>query len=189
MKTFMQFLAEMHDTDATERVRQAIRNLEEVDPGYFSSVFKQRSGKDSTAAGSVYDMNPDDLKDAILAANWRPYSHESIKPPAVGFSTNDLLGQEGMINLKDALDRGDLKPGSKIELVDPKNTGQPQPAVKAKKGDMTNLTVAMLGPHKGKEVIYTFHPGEPVIPSELDASKEYTVDDLIKNGILKAKTL
>ncbi len=189
MKTFMQFLTEMHDTDATERVRHAIRNLEEVDPGYFASVFKHRSAQDSDTAGSVYDMSPEDLKDAILAANWRPYSHASIKPPAVGFSTNDLLGREGMINLKDAIDRGDLKPGSKIELVDPKNTGEPQPAVKAKKGDMTNLTVAMLGPHKGKEVIYTFHPGEPSDLVELDPSQEYTVNDLIEKGIHKVKTL
>lgn len=204
MKTFKQYLLEMTgqqvDTDLspTERVRLAFKNLKEIDPKYYEDVFKQRSIKDDMAASSVYDMSPDELKSRIMTAEWEEYSHPSIKEPAVGFVTYDLVGILGMIDLKKALNDGSISYNDKITYTDPKNTGKAFPTMSGKRGGQTNVTVALLGPYpnKGIEVAFTFHPGEPsdvgVDGSGLSADmigQTVTVREALLQGIKAAKVV
>ena len=183
----------MGDSDSA-RVRQAIKNLERIDPGYHEKMFKQRSGHDSMAAGSIYDMPPEAIKDALMAAKWMPYAHDDIKAPAMGFITHDIEGQEGLIDLRDAIRDGILKPTDMIEFSDPKGVGNPSPTVKAKRGGKTNKTIAILGPYPNteEEVMFTFHPGEPVRKSELPSEmtgESMTVADAIEKGFRRVKVV
>lgn len=207
MKSFQQYLLEMEgeaievkvdDIEPTDRVRQALRNLKEIDSGYYYKVFRQRSLKDSMAAGSVYDMSPDELESKILSAEWDHYSHPSIKPEAEGFVTYDLTGRLGIIDLMKALRSKEIDNNDKITFSDPKNTGRPYPTIAGKRGEATDITVAILGkyPNTDKEVLFTFHPGEPVDTGidDSDFPAEWigttmTVGEALDKGVKMAKVV
>ena len=156
----------------TDRVRDAIARTPK---DYLDSTIAMRAGKSGKAMGSTYPLTSAELKARLLAAEWRPYSHPDIAPPAVGFESGDLgVGQFGMIAASA------LPQGAEVVLVDPKHTGyvegvtflrqawNKQPGVRALL--RTDRTTILLGPgDDGAEVVWTFFPGEPVKPSRIRA--------------------
>lgn len=206
MKTFKQFMLETDgqvddiadDIDPTERVRRAINNLEKIDPAYFEKVFKQRSLKDSIAAGSVYDMTPGEIEAKLRSAEWDVYHHPSLKAGTEGFITYDMPGMLGIIDLMKALRHKEISINDKITLTDPKNTGKAFPTMSGTRGEKTDITVAILGnyPNKDVEVLFTFHPGEPAdigpdpsgLPAEM-IGKVLTVGEALDMGIKMVKVV
>jgi len=164
-------------TDPSDRVRQAIENTERVDPGYFSSTVKQRIPQSGSAAGSIYeDMSEAELVAKLKSAAWKPYSHPSIGGPATGFSAQ-IEGRVGVV----ALD--DIPEGSRLMLDDRKNTGQVSLVLKGRsRGPRVGHTVILLGPagqDDPTEIVWTFHPGDPIRPSMVnlkDAEQPETME-------------
>ena len=203
MKTFQQYLREVeenitdsetNEVDPTQRVKMAFETLKDTDPTYYDNVFRQRSKQDNKAAGSVYDMSTSELKAKILSANWEEYYHPSINPPAVGFVSYDLEGTLGILDLKKAASKKIISYNDKVSFTDPKNTGFAYAIVSASRGDNTHVTVALLGPHpkNSKEVVWTFHPGEPITENKLPldlVGQTMTVQEAIEKGIQFAKVV
>jgi hypothetical protein len=74
-----------------------------------------------------------------------------------------------------------------------KGTGEWSCIVKGVPSDAVDYTVLILGPHEGKEVVYTIHPGKPtpdqpltVLPPEIAAR---AVDKVISLTIGEARAL
>jgi len=138
---------------------------------YWEGTLSMRSRGDEQQSGSSYDMSPRCIEAAIKAADWFDYSHDDVSPGVKAFVTHDIGGDTGVIAL-DKFCR--TEPHTYVSLVDPKNTGFYSAEVKRHpdqphwKTDPSNFTVILIGDHEGKDVVFTFHPGEPAIPSTLN---------------------
>jgi hypothetical protein len=172
---------------ASEIVKAAITNSKEKMSDYWGNTLKQRSVKSDMVAGSRYDMSPEQIENALLNANWSPYQHENVKEPAKAYKANTgISGYEGIIKLST------LPKDKKVVLDDRKNTGKLSVVVDGVLGKKVDFTVILIGPHEGNEVVWTFHPGEPIMPSIVEAGtdmngKEITVQEAIEMGFEYAK--
>jgi len=162
----------------TERVRQALdatpkdymsRMLSTRTPdGRMGSYFETVNGKIATTAA---------VAEAIKGLEVKPYNpmdangNPIIKPPARAFQAELPGGRMGMVSLDS------LPQGAKLSLVDPKGTGNWSLAVTdaTAVGDKTNKVTFIVGPDTdasgkptGKEIMWTFHPGDAVSPSPVN---------------------
>ena len=128
-----------------------------VPENYLDNTFAQRlpGGK-----GSIYEGHTaETLKSALIAAKYTQKEHVDIKSPCTGFVTYDIKGGEyGMIRIADQPE------DSKFIIVDDKDTKKVSLMLVGAAGRIkTNETWVILGPaENGEEVLFTFHPGEPV---------------------------
>lgn len=172
--------------NSNDIVRNAIQNIKEKMSGYWSSTVEQRSAKSDKCAGSRYDMSPEEIEETLLSIDWKPYSNQNINPPAKGFITTQFGGHEGILELKK------LPKNTNVRLDDFKKTGKVSAIVDGKLGDKKNFTVILVGPYQDMgDVVWTFHPGEPIAPSVIDAEnmdgKVITAEEAVKMGFLYAK--
>jgi hypothetical protein len=165
MNNVIPFRLRNQDPSPTARVRAAAAHAGD----YFDACCRMRSAR-AGGTGSTYRLPPDRLKTMFLAMMWEPYDHPAIEKPAVAFKATFFGGCFGMIRLDE------LASGCEIELVDPKGTGFVEGVVRNWPGrkPTVDFTVAILGPHPkdGRETLYTFHPGDPVPPSRIEAQLE-----------------
>lgn len=162
----------------SQRVYQAIQN---TPSDYFEKNLKMRSGKSEGRMGSHYpDMDPEAIKKALLSAKWEPYNHPSVKKPAEAFKA-DIPGIFDVVEIKS------LPPQTKVKLADPKGTGKLEAVVHggSKSQEVAHTTI-LVGPHGDKEVVWTFFPGDPIMPSALEPGK-YGDKDLTDGSELTAE--
>lgn len=133
---------------------------------YLIKCLEMRAGKNSI--GSSYPgLDFNELEEAISDATWEPYTHVAVSDPCVAFITRSpaLRGRLGIVQLKD------LPSATQIILVDPKTTGFLEgvvvPGAATVLGPEVDFTVMILGPNAEAEVVYTFHPGDPIAPSRI----------------------
>lgn len=134
------------------------------DPSYLAKCLEQRQPGEG-GAGSRFLQST--TLDQLQGADWAEYSHPEIKSPACGFRA-PVPGRLGIIKL------ADLDPQAEVFLDDRKGTGKVTPVVVGVLGPQVDFTVLLLGPDRepGKEVVWTFFPGEPINPSQVD-SKDF----------------
>jgi hypothetical protein len=171
--------------NSSEIVKTAINTIKEKMPDYWNSTVNQRSMKSEMVAGSRYDMSPEEIENSLLNADWKPYSHPNINAPAKGYVA-DIAGYIGIIPLSK------LPKDKTVVLDDRKNTGKVSVVADGVLGEKVNFTVILIGPHQGNDVVWTFHPGEPIMPSIVEAGtdmngKEITVQEAIEMGFEYAK--
>lgn len=150
-------------------MRRIIEAIENTPADYLASCIAQRCG--DSAQGSTYALEPDEVRAALLSEQWVQRDHPEVKAPCVAFVAPRWRGRVGVLPL-DALN-------ALVRLEDPKRTGYLSAVVHhtadlpcSISGDRE--TWLILGPHEGhegREVLYTFHPGEPVPPSQVSASE------------------
>ena len=144
------------------RVLAAIAATREVLPGYFEKTCAQRAGLNPSAAGSVYDgASTDEVERLIREAVWEEYSHPALAPETSALRAWTPSGRLGVVEL------AKLDPSTPIVLDDRKGTGTVSATVKGALGEAVNFTVLILGQEQGREVVFTFHPGDPVRPSSV----------------------
>ena len=169
-------------TAIRDRIAAAIAATREVIAGYFEKTLAQRAG----TVGSIYPgLTAEQIEAAITAAVWEPYSHENVQPGCTAFRA-PLPGQLGIVPL------AGLGPEAVVVLDDRKNKGTVSATVAGVRGEEVNFTILILGQEQGREVVYTFHPGEPVVPSTVTTQpglhgKVTTVGEALAMGLTSAK--
>jgi len=172
----------------SNRIQAGIEAMKAIDSAYWQQTLKQRLA--AGGAGSIVDGydSTEELEKALKAASWTEYSpSEDVADPAcVYFKTQDLGGRVGVIDL------GSLSDDSVVVLDDRKNTGKVSAVIEGVLGAQVSYIVAILGIENGVEVIFTFHPGEPVNPSKVQAQpglhgKTVSVAQAMKMGLSTAK--
>lgn len=169
-----------------ERIALAVETTRSTIPGYFENTLAQRAGKSEKAAGSVYpEVDCAELERRLLTAEWELYSHDAVTPGCVAFKAA-LPGEFGMVDL------ASLPAEKVVTLDDRKNTGKVSATVKGVRGKMVPFTVLILGLGSGKEVVFTFHPGDPVRPSQVQAQagmhgRQVTVAEALGMGLSTVK--
>ena len=152
-------------------VREAVRNSRSHLAEYWAKTLAQRlpGGAGSCVLG-VSDA--DALEDLLLKMDWVEYNHPSIKSPAKGYKAALPGGVEGVLGV---VRLSDLPEDTRVTLDDRKGTGKVSAVVKGLPVGMrprVDFIVALMGPHPELpevEVIWTFHPGDPIRPSEVPA--------------------
>lgn len=147
--------------NATETVRAAINNTKAVVSGYWAKCLQQRSLQ-AGGTGSVYNLSPEGIEQALQGASWEPYEHPAVMPGCRAFRA-PLAGFLGVVKVSEQ------PVGTVFTLTDPKDTGTCELAVQAAMGPEVDFTVIILGMEQGSEVVFTFHPGEPIRPSQVQA--------------------
>ena len=181
-KWILKILGRPSAEELAQRVVDAIRNTPKE---YLEVMLNMRSLYHPENTGSVIAAHPHEILDLLMGAQWVRYDHPDITALAVGFRA-DIPGRVGIIPLSD------LDPQHPVVLEDPKGTGAVS-AVVENVGDriMVGHTTMILGPREDGqgEQVWTFHPGDPIRPSEVPASKAgiSTVGEAVALGLEYAK--
>lgn len=140
-----------------KQIYDLIQKTKNALPGYFNSCLKQRL---SNGLGSTTDYTSvEDLEKALMNANWSPWIDSTgvLTPGCSAVITTDIHGHHGMLNLSD------FSPDDACHFRDPKNTGFLSLCIKTDKRQDVDFTILIIGPEEGiGDVMYTFHPGNPV---------------------------
>ena len=170
----------------TRKVEIALRNTRKTLKDYFENTCKQRL---ENGAGSVYDgiKTTAEMEDALFGAFWKKAEHPDVMPGCQAYVTKDIKG--GHLGL---LKIADLPDDVVITASDPKNTGKVSMTVSGEKGPATEETWLIIGKEEGTDVVFTFHPGEPVRPSVVEVKDcpdgtKLTKDQAIALGFDLAK--
>lgn len=143
-----------------ENIRAAFADS---DQSYLARCLAQRQpGEGGAGSRFLSALTLEDLQNAA----WEEYAHGAIQAPAIGFRA-PIHGRLGIIRLSD------LDPQTVVVLDDRKSTGKVAAVVEGVLGPEVDFTVLLLGPgsEKGKLVVWTFFPGEPINPSQVDAQE------------------
>jgi hypothetical protein len=147
----------------TLRVKNAIQTMQKHYPGRYTAMLAGRS-KESGGHGSIYPATVDEIESDLLKKSWASYEHSAVKAPCV-CALARLPGLLGIIDIKD------LPASTMFTLVDHKKDGYCELLYEGfTPRRNVNFTTMILGPSEEDpdlEVIYTFHPGDPIVPSEL----------------------
>jgi len=169
------------------QIAKAIETTQRVVPGHFEKTVAQRAQLDKMSAGSVVEnVTASQLEQMLRAAEWEEYSHDAVMPGCHAFKTQDIVGRLGVVPLSQLSD--DIV----VTLDDRKDTGKVSCIVKGALGPKVDFTVIILGEEQGEEIVYTFHPGDPVNPSKIPMKigmdgRQVTVKEALSLGLEIAK--
>ena len=168
------------------RIARAAETTRRVVPGYFEKTVAQRAGLEEAAAGSIVEeVNATQLEQMLLAAEWESYSHPAVMSGCEAFWA-PIPGRLGIVDLRS------LPTDAIVRLDDRKDTGKVSAVVSGVRGEKRGFTVLILGTEQGEEVIFTFHPGEPVRPSQVQTEpgmhgRQVAVSKALEMGLETAK--
>lgn len=154
---------------ASQRVRAAIKNTQELEPDHWLNTCASRAGAHPLRAGSFFPrLTAENLEELITQMEWEPYSHSAVKEPATAFMAVHCPGVMGVTRLADIPDE---EPLGALRFDDTKDTGQVSlvwhtdlPGVKV---DFTVLLVGPRSPEDSTPIVWSFFPGDPVSPSDV----------------------
>ncbi len=184
---------DMTQEQINKEVKEAFEKTTELKMGErtYQDVLLEQRIEGPTNAGSSYEMTKDELKEAILNANWTKTEHPEVAKGCTVYVTDDLpVGRNGIVDIKH------LPEGTDFYAIDPKNTGNISigAAGVPKKPELE--TYLIIGKEvidgKPEDVVFTFHPGEPVSPSiisteEISDGTRLTKQEVLSLGFEKAK--
>lgn len=150
----------------TEIVREAI---EATDPVYWKRLCASRAGADPTCAGSYYPRyRENDVDRFIRLLEWEHYTHAAVDAPVMAFLARQA---KGFTNIEPI---GLNYTGKTLKLEDPKDTGFVEAVLEGdEEGMEVDFTVIIIGTASTKKnVVFTFHPGDPIRPSKVKRLKE-----------------
>ena len=157
-------------TFVNELVKTAIQNLKTIDSKYFESTLSQRLS--NNGAGSIVDgiNSVEEIEGLLMNSNWEHYKHPSIMEGCFGYKS-DITGQMGIVDLSE------VPSDFEGTLDDRKGTGKASFCLTGINRIPIDYTVLIVGPEKFEgedvEIMYTFHPGDPISPSTLNSEMCY----------------
>ena len=154
----------------TAEVWAAIEATVKTVPGYFEGHCAGRSatgdgstcwrwGKACPDAGSVLD--------ALLDVIWMKYDG---CPNLMAGCRAFKAAIPGTIDLRQVSDLADDTPVVWVHTYQ----GYQYPTVAGTEGEYVDYTTLIVGPEAGREVVYTFHPGDPIRPAQVPADVDTT---------------
>ena len=149
-------------------VRSAVENIKEMLPDYWKKTLTQRL---CTGTGSVYTSitTLDQMEKALLHADWEPANHPAIAPGCKAYVTYDIKGGcYGMISVADQPD------DATFIIEDQKGTGKVSLVLQGAGRVPAEETWIIIGKEQGRNIVFTFHPGEPV-PRATTSTEELPV--------------
>lgn len=171
-----------------ERITNAIANIKQLLPEYWESTVASRTpGK---SVGSVFTFsNVEQVLFEDKLNDWEEFVDcPNIMPGCTAFVLRNVSGYLGVVEL------GKLDPEMVLDVIDNKRTGKAKLLAHVGIGPETDFATLILGEEQGKEVVFTFHPGSPIKPSEisvevLEGKTRITVREAMALGFTTANVV
>lgn len=149
----------VNEISMTDRVRKALAKTLHLEPTYYTDMLRQRSEIEG-GIGSVYPDKSEKIESMLLSIVWTAFESPDVMPGCVAAKAK-MPGKLGVVDISK------LPETTTFVFVDPKKTGFCEILVE---GNVPRRevehTVIIMGKHEsGEEIVYTFHPGDPVMPS------------------------
>ena len=142
--------------ESTKIVRKAIDNISALMPEYWEKTLAQRI---CSGTGSIFESidNIEDLEQALIDAHWERAENPNVAPGCTAYVTKDISGGlYGMVPVAN-------QPENTIFVIeDQKGTSKVSLVMQGAGRIPAEETWIIVGPEQGNDVVYTFHPGEPV---------------------------
>jgi len=153
----------MSQSSANTVVTNAIKNIQAMMPEYWGKTCQQRL---AGGAGSCYDSftTAEEIEQALLSANWEKTTHSAVSAECKVFKTQ-LAGRFGLVRIADVAD------DAVFTADDRKATGRISLTIAGQKGKVVEETYLIVGQEQGQEVCFTFHPGQPILPSKVSTDE------------------
>lgn len=149
-----------------KQIQDLIQKTKKVLPDYFNSCLRQRL---ADGIGSTTDYTTvEDLENALMKAHWSPWVDRTgvLAPGCRAVITTDIPGHHGMLDL------ADFKQDDVCHFNDFKKTGYLSLCINTDMRKDVGFIILIIGPEDGLgEVMYTFHPGNPVPASTFKAGE------------------
>lgn len=161
--------------NTASRIDAAHKNIQEIAPGYWKATVASRTAE--TAVGSFFKFpNVEEVLFEHRLKDWEEYPDcPGLLPGCSAFKLN-IKGYLGVIPLA-SLDDAQL-----LRVINNKGTGVAKLlAPKESIPQEVDFAVCILGLEDGREVIFTFHPGDPIPPDTVK------VEDLDNSSITVAE--
>ncbi len=179
-------------TLVASRIKAAVEATKRLVPGYFEATCASRGAE--KPCGSVVLQNGELAHDVSkllfdeLIDRWTEYAD---CPNLMEGTTAYKLSAPG-IGALGVIELVQLPPSDLVVLDDRKNTGKVSCVVKGLRGQVVDFIVCIIGSEQGEDVIFTFHPGDPVQPSKVQAEpglhgKTVTALEAYEMGLRTAK--
>lgn len=171
-----------------ERITNAIANIKQLLPDYWKATVSSRTPGESV--GSVFGFS--DVEKVLFGDrlnDWEVYENcPNLLPGCVAFTLRNVPGHLGVIEL------GELDQNTVLDIIDNKKTGKAKLLAHVGQGPEVEFATLILGEEQGREVVFTFHPGAPIRPSEipmeaLGGEKQLTVKKAIELGFTTANVV
>jgi hypothetical protein len=161
-------------------ITNAIASIKEMDLPYWEATLKQRIQGPGSKVLSV--STTEGLEQILKDAEWEETSHPDVLEGCRVF-TAPIPGTLGVVEL------ADLPPDELVVMTDPKGTGKSTPTLLWPEAPAVPFTCIILGKEEGKEVVFTFHPGWPIRPSQckLAHGTRLTASEAMALGLTHAK--
>ena len=159
-------------------VQRAIDTTKEYFGDYFQKTCAQRiyNGKGSVFTGIT---NIQDMENALRAAKWVAAEHKDVAEGCKAFKTTDIPGGNfGLAEIES------LPDDVVIMAQDPKGTGMISMVACGEANRPVDETWLIIGEEEGKEIVFTFHPGEPIPPSRTSVEQIHDGQILTKQEAL-----
>ena len=149
--------------EATKFVIGCIDRIKYLLPDYWQKTLEQRLS--TSAAGSCYTQfnSAKELEAALRSCQWEETSHPAVDPSCRVFKTQ-LPGHFGLVRI------AELPEDAILMADDRKGTGRVSATIMWHHGSVVAETYAITGVEQGQWVMFTFHPGEPIRPSQVEAT-------------------
>ena len=164
------------------KAHEAISNMTKADPAYWSATLKSRLA-DGTGSRTNF-TSKFALHKTLLTSTWEPYEHLALSADTPAFITKDIPGHVAGVP---------IHPEGLYTLEDPKATGKAS-AILVGPAQLrpVDFTVLICGYEDGELRAFTFHPGDPVRPSEVPTeditqARIYRGTSLLEMGLTHAK--
>lgn len=167
-----------------ERIITAFKNNKKIN--YYDCLFDNRiEGPKNT--GSSYNLTKNELEEKIKNADWQEVVHPDVMPGCTAFKAN-IPGLLGIMPIQELPEEADLY------TIDTKHTGFIGIGCTGVQKMPVGYSYLILGMEGDLEVVFTFHPGEPVRPSEVEtaeipAGKKITKEEALAMGFSLCKYL
>lgn len=173
----------------TDYVRKIIMETKEVLPEHWKTTLSNRTGE--TSLGSYYSKTSEEIEKTLLISNFKAIKNPNISPDCEGFITHDLFGFTGLLKLSlcnpnDGVLLEANKGGFLSCVIEISRFAQSM--LETYQVIKTEPTVLIIGEHNGEKVVFTFHAGDPVTPSEITGEERTVrVEEAIEMGFDYAK--
>ena len=171
-----------------ERIKNAIANIKQLLPEYWEATVNSRTpGK---SVGSVFDF--EDIEKILFEDRIDDWEENrecpNLMPGCTAFTLQNVNGHIGVVDLSE------LDSEMVLDIIDNKRTGKAKLLAHVGQGPEVNFATLILGEEQGREVIFTFHPGEPIKPSEisidvLEGKTKVTVKEAMALGFTTANVV
>ena len=147
-------------------MRRTVNTIIDTTKKFFNEYFERTCAQRlADGAGSVFEgiNSVKEMEEALRIADWSEATHPDVMSGCKAYKTTSIKGGHlGLVKIED------LPEDVKIIASDPKGTGKVSMTIQGELGPVAEETWLITGMEEGHEIVFTFHPGEPVRPSILE---------------------